>query len=222
MRTVGSDEPVTDGVDAGPLAPWLRGMVAALDGDADAAVPCGPCTACCTSAQFVHIGPDEHETLARVPAALRFPAPGLPAGHVVMGYDERGHCAMFVAGRCSIYEDRPRTCRTYDCRVFTAADVEPDEDAHPAIAAQARRWRFAVRDESDRVARDAVRAAAAYVRTHADALDATAAAARPARLAVLAVEIHDAFVHPRGDGTPAVEPAPDPAAVRRAVDRVRG
>ena len=34
------------------------------------------CTACCTSSQFVHIEPDETDTLAHIPAALRFPAPG--------------------------------------------------------------------------------------------------------------------------------------------------
>ncbi|HET7720760.1 MAG TPA: YkgJ family cysteine cluster protein, partial [Acidimicrobiales bacterium] len=84
-------------------------------------VPCGTCTACCTSSQFVHIGPDERDTLSRIPKALLFPAPGQPKGHVVMGYDERGHCPMFVDGACSIYEHRPRTCRTYDCRVFPAA-----------------------------------------------------------------------------------------------------
>jgi Fe-S-cluster containining protein len=217
-----ANEPATDDLDAGPFAPWLRGMVAALAGDEDATVACGTCTACCTSAQFVHIAPDEHATLARVPAALRFPAPGLPSGHVVMGYDERGHCPMLVDGACSIYADRPRTCRTYDCRVFVAADVAPDADAQPQIAAQARRWRFAIRDDADRVARDAVRAASAYVRAHADELDAVAAVARPVRLAVLAVEVHDGFLRTGPDGSPTVDPTPDPVTVRRAVDRVRG
>ncbi|HJV08323.1 MAG TPA: YkgJ family cysteine cluster protein, partial [Acidimicrobiales bacterium] len=91
---------------AGRFSTWLAQLAG---GDVD--VPCGACTACCTSSQFVHIGPDESETLARIPPALLFPAPGLPKGHVVMGYDERGHCPMFVDGGCSIYEARPRTCR---------------------------------------------------------------------------------------------------------------
>ena len=117
-------------------------------------VPCGACTACCTSSQFVHIEPDETETLAHVPAALRFPAPGLPKGHVVLGYDERGHCPMLVDGACSIYEHRPRTCRTYDCRVFAVTGVEPE--GQPAIAARVREWRFEI---DDRERWDAVRAA---------------------------------------------------------------
>ena len=147
---------------AGRFSVWLDGMQRALRGEGSSEVPCGSCTACCTSSQFVHIDPDERDTLARIPEALLFPAPGLPQGHVVLGYDERGHCPMLRDGACSIYEHRPRTCRTYDCRVFTAAGVEPDE-AQPAIAGQARRWRFDLVTEADRARWDQVRAAAQHV-----------------------------------------------------------
>ena len=128
-----------------------------FDAASEMQVPCGACTACCTSSQFVHIEPDETETLARMPAALRFPAPGLPKGHVVLGYDERGHCPMLVDGACSIYEHRPRTCRTYDCRVFAVTGVEPE--GQPAIAARVREWRFEI-DDREAVGRAARRGAA--------------------------------------------------------------
>ena len=74
----------------------------------------------CTSSQFVHIAPDETETLARVPKALQFPAPHLPDGHVVLGYDERGHCPMLIENQCSIYSIARARCRTYNCHVFPA------------------------------------------------------------------------------------------------------
>src|SRR5438552_2615582 len=111
-------------------------MQSALRGDADSDVPCAGCTACCTSSQFVHIGPDETDALAHIPAELLFPAPQRPPGHVVLGYDERGHCPMLVDGRCSIYEHRPQTCRIYDCRVFTAAGIELAEPSKAEIAAR--------------------------------------------------------------------------------------
>ena len=38
-----------------------------FDAASEMQVPCGACTACCTSSQFVHIEPDETETLARGP-----------------------------------------------------------------------------------------------------------------------------------------------------------
>src|SRR6476659_10784222 len=69
---------------AGDFSTWLSGMQAALRGDEDADVPCGTCTACCTSSQFVHIEPDEADALAHIPAALLFPAPRLPKGHVLL------------------------------------------------------------------------------------------------------------------------------------------
>ena len=114
-----------------------------LAGDAESVVPCDGCTACCRSAQFVTIGPEESDTLAHVPPALLFPAPGASAGTLLLGYDERGHCPMLVDDRCSIYDHRPRACRTYDCRVFrrradstsTAPTGEgADRPAGPALA----------------------------------------------------------------------------------------
>ena len=167
---------------AGRFSTWLAGMERALDGDADADVPCGACTACCTSSQFVHIEPDEVETLAHVPAALRFPAPRLPAGHVLLGFDERGHCPMLVDGACTIYDHRPRTCRTYDCRVFTAAGVEPDAARQPEIARRARRWRFELPTALDRETAAAVRAAASSTPS-----DERGTSASPTERAVLAV-----------------------------------
>jgi Fe-S-cluster containining protein len=143
---------------AGDFSSWLDGMQRALRGERDADVPCDGCTACCTSSQFVHIGPDETDTLAHIPPELLFPAPRMSRGHVVLGYDERGHCPMLVDNRCSIYEHRPRTCRTYDCRIFAATGVEVDEHK-PDIAGRVRRWRFSFPTDADRACRDAVRAA---------------------------------------------------------------
>ena len=172
-------------------------------------VPCGTCTACCTSSQFVHIGPDEQETLARIPKALLFRAPGLPKGNVVMGYDERGHCPMFVDGACSIYEHRPRTCRTYDCRVFPAAGLEPDHDGRAEIGEQVRRWRFDFGAPDDETMQSAVRAAAAYLRANAARLPGLVPG-NPTQLAFLAVRIRELFLERRATGelcivTPAVD-----------------
>jgi uncharacterized protein len=147
-----------DLLSAGEFTSWLAGTQAALRGEHDADVPCGACTACCTSSQFVHIDPDELDALAHIPVALRFPAPGLPDGHVVLGYDEHGRCPMLGEHGCTIYEHRPRACRTYDCRVFAATGVEPDA-SQPAVAAQVRRWRFSHHTREDRVLQDEVRAA---------------------------------------------------------------
>ena len=180
---------------AGPFAAWLAEIQGAIRGERDAEVACGPCTACCASSQFVHIAPDETDALAHIPKALLFPAPRMPRGHVLLGYDERGRCPMLTDAGCSIYEHRPRTCRTYDCRVFAAAAVTPEDDK-PAIARQAGRWVFEHPADADRAAHAAVRAAAEYLRDRADELPAGAAPRTATQRAVAAVEVHDVFLRP--------------------------
>lgn len=163
----------------GEVASWLHEMEVALDG-ADSNVPCGDCSACCTSSQFVHIEAHETDTLEHIPAAILFPAPGADDGTMVIGYDRRGHCPMLVDGLCSIYEHRPRTCRVYDCRAFAVTGVTPDK---PDIAAQARRWVF----EGEGVESEAVRAAAAY-------LAETRGDLGPTQTAVSAIKIRHLFL----------------------------
>jgi uncharacterized protein len=209
---------------AGEFSSWLDGLQEALHGEQGSEVPCGGCTACCRASQFIPIGPDETGTLARVPAALRFPAPGRPAGHVLLGYDEHGRCPMLVGNGCSIYEHRPRACRTYDCRVFAAAGIEPDEHGKADIARQARRWRFSFASAAaGRTRQAAVRAAARFVRDHPDG-SAGAGPLTTTQVAVAAVEVRGAFLGPGGpDGMAVIEPDPGAVAValrrRRPADR---
>jgi uncharacterized protein len=152
---------------AGDFATWLAAMTTALETGGPSDVPCGSCTACCTSSQFVHIEPDETDTLRHVPKALLFPAPRLPRGHMLLGYNEHGHCPMLVGGACSIYDHRPRTCRTYDCRVFPATGLTPDDK--PLIAARASRWQFDHATDAARAEHDALRSTAAALTTEPDA-----------------------------------------------------
>jgi len=163
-----------EALDAGEFGRWAEEMRAALDGERGADVPCGECAACCASSQFVHIEPDEVETLARIPKRLRFPAPGLPRGHVLLGYDERGCCPLFVDGKCSIYAHRPRTCRTYDCRVFPAAAIVPGSQER--VAEQAARWRFRYASEESRALHARMKEAAELLSSENPALHATARA----------------------------------------------
>ncbi len=178
-------------VDAGAFSSWLATAELAVQGRATSDVPCGTCTACCRASQFVHVGPDEHDALSHIPAELLFPAPGTTDGTRLLGYDERGHCPMLVDDRCSIYEHRPRACRTYDCRVFPAAGVDPG-DGSP-VAEPARRWRFDHPEERDRVEHDAVHAAAGFLDEHHHELFGDAPRPNPTQRAVMAVRVNAAF-----------------------------
>jgi len=189
---------MTEGRDlpAGAFSCWLRRTRAALMEAGDADVPCGECSACCTTSHFVHVRPDETRTLARIPRELQFPAPGMSKGNVVLGYDEQGRCPVLADdGRCSIYEDRPLTCRTYDCRVFAAAGIAADREP---ITRQAQRWQFSHPTQDDRDEHAAVRAAARFVRERADCFPAAAAPHDPVQVALLAIKVYDVFLVPRG------------------------
>jgi hypothetical protein len=197
---------------AGDFGAWRARLCAVLRDEADADVPCGECCACCATGHFVHIGPEETDTLARVPGELLFPAPGMPAGHVLLGYDDRGRCPLLDdRGRCRIYEQRPRTCRVYDCRVFTAAGIDADRGE---ITRRARRWRFACPAPGDADQLAAVRTAARFVREHAAAFPGGAVPEDPAQLAVLAVRVAQVFLP--GGGAERADAAAVAAAIVRA------
>ncbi len=115
---------------------------------------------------------------------------------------------MLIDDRCSIYEHRPQTCRTYDCRIFAAAGIDADDDKIE-ITRRSKQWRFDVAP-GDEATQAAVRAAATYLDTHAGVLGCTPL--NQTQLAVLALEIHEVFL--QGD-------EPDPSAVRDALSKVQ-
>ena len=217
MALEDSEAPVPDdsmdeqlGLAAGDFSSWMIEIRDAIRGNRASDVPCDGCTACCISSQFIHIGPDETDTLSHIPAKLLFRAPLLPRGHVVLGYDERGHCPMVNSSGCSIYEYRPKTCRTYDCRIFPATGIAVDDDK-PLIARQVQRWRFSFPSEADRSQHAAVKAAATFIREHSRRLPTGTVPTNATQLAVLAIQVHGVFLR-RYEGTghiTVVDPHPD-------------
>jgi Fe-S-cluster containining protein len=185
-----------------PFSEWLRAIgeasVDAGRSGAGMAVACGECRGCCTSAYFIPVGPEESDTLAAIPKRLLFAAPGMPKGHFLLGYAENGHCAMFQNNACSIYAQRPRACRAYDCRLFAATGLSEEEK--PVIARQAERWRFAFPSEEDRRLFAAVRAAARFLRGHASEFPAGFLPANATQQAGLALRVYDLFLQ-GGKGT---------------------
>lgn len=141
----------------------------------------------------------------------------MPKGSVLLGYDQNGHCPMLVDGGCLIYEHRLRTCRTYDCRIFPATGIDPGEGDKAAITRQARRWRFDLSSEDDRVRHDAVRAASRFVREWRDRLPEGERPATATHGAVLAIRIHPAFLGRDEETDRPVVVDPDADTVRVAL-----
>lgn len=205
---------------AGEFSAWLREMRTVLAGSGDSGTPCGDCCACCSTSHFVHVEPDERETLSAVPRELAFPAPGAPAGRLVLPYDARGRCPLLdERGRCRIYDRRPRTCRVYDCRVFAAAGIPADR---APISRQAARWEFTYVDERAREEHVAVRAAARFVRDNPGLFPGGAVPGDPSQLAVLAVNAAGVFVAGGGEAGDPRRPASGPEIAGAVVQAVAG
>ncbi len=159
-------------------------------------VACGDCVGCCTSSYLVKVRPHEHETLRLIPREHLEPAPGATRGELVLGYDGQGHCPMYRAPGCSIYAHRPETCRTFDCRIFSAAGMPAGGDDKSVINERVSRWRFDHPTETDREEQRAVAAAASYLRQHPVRFPSGRVPSRPSEIAVLAVKTYTVFLQP--------------------------
>jgi uncharacterized protein len=179
---------------AGCFSSWLRRTRRALVKENGADVNCGECNACCTSSYFIHIRPEETQTLTRIPRKLLFAAPGLPKGNVLLGYDENGRCPMLIDDKCSIYEHRPLTCRNYDCRIFTAAGIAAGDDDKALITQRIRRWKFSYSTQRDLNRHSAVQAAAMFLREHAERFPAGIVPSNSSQLAIFAIKVYGVFL----------------------------
>ena len=178
-------------IPAGEFSEWLHGV------GRDADVPCGDCNACCRASMFIHIEPKE-KAVDRIPRPLLFDAPGRPKGHLVMGYNEHGHCPMLVEQKCSVYDARPRTCRRYDCRIFAATGIDVDP-ALPEIAQRSEAWEFTYATPQSRHEQELVLAAAAFLMDKYDQFPQGSLPSHPAPLAALALSIYKLFAEEKPD-----------------------
>ncbi len=197
---------------AGDFSRWLRAMRDSLAGGPGMDVACGDCVGCCTSSYYIKVRAHETVALSRIGASRLEPAPG-GRGHMLMGYDERGHCFMFANGGCSIYQDRPETCRTYDCRVFSASGMKAGGDDKSVINERVARWRFSFPSEQDRAEQRAVNAAANFLRQHPVRFPGGHIPSRASEIAVLAVKTYQVFLDP-----PATDAEISAALVQAALD----
>lgn len=190
QKDLTSQEPLS----AGCFSSWLRHTRIGLLKNHEATVPCNDCNVCCRSSYFIHIKPEETEAIGYIHKKLLFPAPGLPKGNLLLGYDQDGRCPMLVENQCSIYENRPQTCRSYDCRIFTAAGIAADEADKVLINQQIKRWRFSYPTPRDLRQHLAVQAAANFLKDHPDCFPAGFIPRNSTQLAILAIKVYDVFL----------------------------
>jgi uncharacterized protein len=121
----------------------------------------------------------------------------------MMGYLEDGKCPMLNAGQCSIYADRPQTCRDYDCRIFAAAGIDAGGPDKHVINRRVHEWRFEYASAADKLAHEAIRRTAQFVQQRKSSFPGGRAPTAPTGIAVLAIKSYGVFldenVHAKSD-----------------------
>lgn len=185
-----------ESIDAGPFGAWLAQALRVLRGEAEADVPCGSCTGCCTSAYYVRIRPRDRAAVAGISPAYFVRSEGMPRDEALMGWRHDGTCPALETGRCTIYAQRPMTCRDYDCRVFVPAGLEAGDERKAVINARVRAWRFTFEADAERDAFDAIRRAATFIRDKRESFpnEGRGVPTAATGVAVLALKSHEVFL----------------------------
>ena len=179
---------------AGEISSWLKSIRTTLTKENGIDVPCGECTACCSSSKFIHIRPEEKQTLSKIPKDLLFKAPGFLKGNMLLGYDENGHCPMLTDKKCSIYEHRPLTCCNYDCRIFAATGIESDVDDKNLITQQIKRWKFNYLTKHDYNLHLAIQTTAKFLQEQSEYFPGGVAPKDNGQIAILAIKVYNVFL----------------------------
>ncbi len=177
-------------IDAGEFLAWLNQTRAAMQDHRGSTVACGDCLGCCSSSYFIHVRAHESVSLQRIPKAMLVSAPGWPAGDKLMGYDKQGHCPMLKQKQCQIYQDRPQTCRDYDCRIFTATGLRAGQQEKAQINQRVANWRFSYPNPADQAAQQAVLATVRFIQQHAASFPNARVPQEPTQLALLALKVY--------------------------------
>ena len=164
-----------------------------MRGLGEGSVPCGECVGCCTSSKFIHIRPTDRKAVDSIPKELMFQAPGLPDGHYLLGYDEKGYCPMFKKNKCSIYDSRPETCRQYDCRALAASGLKIDDETKE-ITDRVNSWEFGYSSVHDSELSNAVKLAVKFISENRNIFPDGFVPLLKGQIAVMAVRVHHIFI----------------------------
>lgn len=190
-----SDEPhAVEKIPAGDFATWLQSMTASLRGESGNDVPCGECVGCCSSSWPVALRARDEQVIAKIPPQWIVDPPHAPAGLRYMAYRSDGTCPMLTRGGCSVYAQRPQTCRDFDCRLFAAAGILSAGDDKPLINARIAAWRFTYQTATDKTIHEAIRSTARFLRAASAEPNTPRLPTSPIAIAGLAFKAHAVFL----------------------------
>jgi Fe-S-cluster containining protein len=173
---------------------WLSKIRKSIQNNIVMEVPCGACRACCTSSLFIQINKNEVKTINKIDKRLLIETPNIPKGNYLLGYLSNGHCPMFKENQCSIYTNRPNTCKIFDCRTFTATALKADNHLKKEISIQSERWRFSFTKKIDKIEFDAICKTVEFIKENKELFPGKRIPTQNSELAILAIKTYKVFV----------------------------
>ena len=155
---------IPDANDAGALSAFLADFRLGQHEGTTLSTPCGNCSACCSSGLEIFIDQSEVEVLALLPHDSLVPLEDRQAGNFMLRSRKDGRCPMLGSSGCTTYDRRPRTCRSFDCRIFTATGIEPPGGRTSKVAIRARNWTFDDSKSSEGTTRQALDATVKFLK----------------------------------------------------------
>ncbi|MET0293145.1 MAG: YkgJ family cysteine cluster protein [Steroidobacteraceae bacterium] len=186
-------------IDAGPFGEWFTSARRVLQGRGESDVPCGTCTGCCTSSYYIRIRAADRAAVTGIASSYFVRGRGMPPDEVLMGWRHDGTCPALESTGCSVYAQRPMTCRDYDCRIFAAAGIEAGDERKTVINERVRAWRFRFESDEERHTFDAIRRAARFIQERVESFPGggRGVPTAPTGIAVLAIKASSVFLDPK-------------------------
>jgi len=178
---------------AGEFSNWVDEFTRTMKGTGRGDAPCGECVGCCTSSKFIHIRPTDKDALNVIPKEVMFQAPGLSEGYYLLGYNDKGHCPLFKAGKCSIYGSRPETCRQYDCRALATTNIRITDESEE-ITRKANSWEFEFSSDRSIELHSSVKLAGEFLSKYANKFPNGFIPPLSIQVAVMAIRVHSIFL----------------------------
>jgi Fe-S-cluster containining protein len=101
-------------------------------------VPCGSCRACCYLGVELLAGDDVDFYVNKERVQIVDERGGAVTTKLILRRREDGACAYLGPDGCTIYENRPISCREFDCRDWLALTPEEDPICASVMAAARR------------------------------------------------------------------------------------
>ena len=177
--------------DAGSVSDFLSKIQRSQWSDDGIDTPCGDCDLCCRGLS-ISIEADESSTLDAIEPQLLDAHQSGDLSYWTIKMKPDGSCPKLVGGKCSIWKDRPRVCKRFDCRLFALGELPPPV-RNQSFTDRVNSWRFSIDLQDDEENFEAFRRAMQLISLHQSTFAKRGIEAGTIQAASLAIDLRHLF-----------------------------